>query len=217
MNEFVLMPLFAMPLYFSKVDLTKEDITLVKSIKYKRLTSNNGDVSEDMYLLDDVRFKSIRERIEQHVNRHVYGNLKVDNTIKFEITNSWVMRHHKNDWAPKHQHSNSILSGILYIETEEGSGDLIFDKDYSYVNLFPPAVDVPVSERNVFNSKTWTFYPEPGHIYIFPSHLMHYVTESKSENLRYCLPFNLYPVGTLGNEHTEKMGILELKSRNAGV
>ena len=211
MLEHTLIPLFAIPFYASTVPVSLADKTRIKNEKYKRLTVNNGDITENTYLLDLPQYANLKSSIMEHVEFLIREHLKVDKSIKFEMKNSWATKHYKTDWADRHQHSNSLLSGILYIETEQDSGDVIFEKDLSYHNLFPTAVDVPFESRNVFNSKTWSFTPEPDRLFIFPSHLVHRVTPSNTDKPRYCVAFNFFPVGTLGLGAYEKLGVLELK------
>ena len=205
------MPLFAIPFYAASVPVSLADKTRIKSEKYKRLAIDNGDVTENVYLLNSPSYGNLKASIEEHIEFLIREHFKVDKSIKFEIKNSWAMCHHKGDWSGRHQHSNSLLSGILYIETDKDSGDIVFEKDYSYTNLFPTAIDITVESRNVFNSKNWSFTPENDQLFIFPSHLCHSVTTSQSDNLRYCIAFNVFPVGTLGIGDHEKLSVLELK------
>ena len=209
--DHVLMPMFAVPIYTSNIEVTDEIVTLAQTQEYKRLDIDNGHVSVDQHILDNKDFEKINQEIKKHVSFFTKDLLHTESYINFEIQNSWLMKHKKGDWSHPHIHVNSILSGIFYIQTDEESGDLIFERDHNYVNLFPPAIQVPVSERNVFNSKEWTLRPNKGNIYIFPSNLAHKVTISKSENLRYCLAFNIFPKGTLGLDNEEQLSVLSLK------
>ena len=205
------MPLFSIPLYVSNIDITKEMKEITKSIEYKRINVDNGDLSINPRILDDPIFNKIKIEILKHIDCFINETLKVSTHITFNIQNSWVMRHKKNDYSQPHIHINSLLSGILYIDVDDKSGDLVFQKENNYPNLFPPAINVPVKERNIFNSKSWSFTPTVGQIFIFPSTLSHSVNNSMSDNFRYCIAFNLFPTGSFGIEEPEPLSILNLK------
>ena len=179
-------------------------------LEFKRISANNGDISVSNNVLDILDFDDLKTQIQNHVDEYCREYLNIADNIHFKFLNSWAMRHRKGDFSDPHLHTNSILSGILYINVDEKSGNLIFQKDANYCNLFPPAVDLPVKSRNIFNSKTWTFTPENNQLFLFPSNLTHKVDVCMSDNIRYCLSFNLFPAGTLGLEHAELISVLDL-------
>ena len=53
---------------------------------------------------------------------------------------------------------------------------------------------------------SYTFCPEPGDIYLFPSHLNHLSLPNESDNDRVCIVFNYTLHGTWG-ETTERITI----------
>lgn len=208
--EHVVMPLFPIPIYISKIEDISKAKEQVKHLEFKRLGIDNGDSTINKRILDDPAFQQMRSDIMKHVENFTKNSLKISNHIVFKIQNSWAMKHKKGDFSQNHLHVNSILSGIVYLDVDKISGNLVLHKDPNYSNLFPPAIDLPFDERNIFNSKTWSFTPEEGQIFIFPSNLTHSVETSMSDNLRYCIAFNLFPSGSLGLEHAEAMAVLRL-------
>lgn len=212
MNNFVLMPLFAMPFYISEVTISDNIKNTMVNEPWRRMASDNCDCTDDNYVLFSEKYKEIYDQVMNHIEFFTRKQLHVHESMTFEMKNSWLVRHQKGDWAPNHLHANSIISGIVYVDTTDDAGDIIFEKDKGYTNLWPIAIQVPVTERNVFNSENWTFKPKNNQIFLFPSHLMHKVTESMSDKLRYCIAFNFFPIGTLGHGQIEQIGQLELKS-----
>ena len=211
MKPFELLPLFSIPVYISSVDIDDDTVTLVENIEFKRLDINNGDRSKDTYILNSEGFKNLQSSIMSHVERLVREVFFVEKYINFEMKNSWIMRHTAGDYAGGHFHPNSMLSGILYIKTDNQSGDLIFKKVPNHLTIFSGNLDLPVSEHSIFNSSTWRITPKNNQLIIFPSHLVHEVTKCISNNIRYCIAFNLFPTGTLGLADVEPINILELK------
>ena len=76
------------------------------------------------------------------------------------MTNSWAVRHIKGDEAGQHNHANAMLSGILYIQTDEKSGDVLFTKERNYFNLFnDQVIQVPFNDQNDYNAEGWAVRP----------------------------------------------------------
>jgi len=93
------------------------------------MSSNNGDYTKDKYVLNDPKVSNLKNKILENVYKFTSDELKVSNEVEFYLTNSWVVRHRKMDWAQQHVHTNSILSGIYYIDVGEKSGKLNFIKE----------------------------------------------------------------------------------------
>ena len=123
------------------------------------------------------------------------------------MTNSWAVRHKKGDEAGQHNHANALLSGILYTQADQKSGDVLFTKERNYFNLFNDQVlQVPFTEGNDYNAEGWAITPKTNMILLFPSHLRHEVYPSESDNDRYCVAFNYFPFGSFGYSADSKEG-----------
>ena len=62
------------------------------------------------------------------------------------------------------------------------------------------SIRIPYSESNIFNLDTYTITPIENQLVLFPSTLQHSVDINMSENERYALSFNVFPVGKLGDD-----------------
>ena len=196
-----IIPLFSTPIYQSQIEpVTSDELSSVTALVF------DGNYSADKYVLEREEFASLKSKIEKVLNRYVYTGLNVASHIQFYITNSWVVKHEKGDSAHLHRHDNSLLSGVVYIQTDERSGAIVFDVG-SPSSIFPPAIRVEYSNLNLFNSPSWAHYPFDNDILIFPSHVLHKVEENKSDTTRYSLSFNVFLRGRLG----EGMSILDIK------
>jgi uncharacterized protein (TIGR02466 family) len=199
-------PLFAIPLYRACIESLSGIEDYISNIEYERMPAENGDYSKNKNILDEFTLLELKSQIQTHINFFAYEILDCKKSIEFQIQNSWVNRHIKNDFAGTHRHSNSLISGIYYISVNEKSGSIIFQKDKSYNNLWSEIVDIGFEYQdhsdqdklNVFNSEGWAVTPKDGDILLFPSHLYHSVAENLSDRTRYSLAFNVFPRGTLG-------------------
>ena len=129
--------------------------------------------------------------------------LHITPDIEFEMTNSWVVKHDKGDWGQAHIHTNCLLSGVVYLQTDDKSGKIVFRKETNYSNLFPTGVDVDFTTWNVFNARMWSFQPHDNEMFLFPSTLLHSVDKNESDLERYSVAFNFFPRGKLGTKEFE--------------
>jgi len=185
------------PVYESYVPVKSEWLNFVEKSEYGRAKSNTSDYTNDRYILNNL--PDLKEKLFFHVNLFTEKYLKVKNT-QFYFLNSWILKHYKNDSAQPHFHTNSILSGVYYLQTENNSGDLKFIKKPDEQRIFPTAISPDYSEYDYTNSDDLSFKPKKGSLLIFPSNLTHGVAKNESEKIRYSLAFNIFCKGIFGKD-----------------
>jgi uncharacterized protein (TIGR02466 family) len=197
-------PLFSTPLY--KTNLGRDDTDILDFTKNEKFPFSehitNGYVSSNVYVLENDVLIELKSALQNNINFFAYEVLGVSNQIQFYITNSWIMKHEPENWAQQHFHNNSLLTGIYYFDVSENSGAITFSKDRSITNTLPPMFDFSYSKETTFNTKSMNIIPKNGDLILFPSHLLHSVDHNKSEKDRYCLAFNVFIKGTLGNDYS---------------
>lgn len=195
-------PLFAIPLYHASVNISNDLTELINDLDFERMPADNGDYTVDKYILERSEFAELKSLIHHHIDNLVYEVLNCHPNTDFEIQNSWINRHQPGDWATSHRHNNSILSGVFYIDVDDNSGYIQFEKDRSYYNLWTDTVSIDFSDDlnklNFFNTEAWAITPKKNDLVLFPSLLYHSVSENKSTKVRYSLAFNIFPRGKLG-------------------
>lgn len=210
MSEPYVMPLWVTPVYIGEINSANNYANALKSLEWVRPDVDNGYVTRDVNLLDNNIFAGLKKEIDHHINIYTSDVCKIDN-VEFYITNSWGVKHKKNDWAGRHYHVNSLFSGIVYIECEDNSGDLVFYKGTTHKTITPVDLEFEHTEWNMFNSTTHSITPKQNQIVIFPSHVEHSVNTSDNEKDRLALPFNVYFKGTLGKNNYESLNRLDIK------
>lgn len=194
-----LLPLFSTPLYTTVIEsLPEKEKQYLLNTKYKRTRLDNGDISVDTNILDNAECCGIRKLIGEELDVFI-NNLGIDPNVQFSIKNSWVVKHHKKDWSQRHIHSNSLISGVLYLKVTNNSGDIIFRKGVQNSGIGLTSIRLALSQDNIFNLDEYAIKPVNNQIVLFPSILQHDVTENMSDDDRYVLSFNVFPVGKLGN------------------
>lgn len=197
----IVYPLFSTPIYCSKIDsLSTDDVAHITNSKFRRTKNNDGNISLDTFVLNSPKLKKLKSEIMQHVNTFLYDDIKTKKDIKFKLLNSWIMKHDPKDFGPPHAHVNSLFSGVVYIKTSKDCGNIQF-KHHLHDN-FSQTVALDYDEYNLYNSSTWSFEPSDGLVLLFPSYATHQIMPNLSNGLRYCIAFNIFVKGNLGEMGT---------------
>ena len=95
-------------------------------------------------------------------------NLKI---TKFELLESWIVRHFENEYNPVHYHSGHV-SGAGYLKVPKNLGKFIQNKDKQFqggdLNLIH-------GSRQFLSRSIFPIKPKVGDFYFFPNYLMHTV------------------------------------------
>jgi len=135
---------------------------------------------------------TIKAEIEAAVNHYMDKIIVAKPEVKAYITQSWLNFTSEKQWHHKHEHPNSFLSGVYYIDADEANDKITFFKDrYKQIKLTP-------AEWNWWNADSWWFTVKTGSIVVFPSHLTHMVEQKAGNNVRCSLAFNTFLRGSVG-------------------
>lgn len=196
--------IFGIPIYESNIQIESKYIDFVKDLEFERMPIDNGYSTTNKKILDLPELANLKEKIFEHFGQYVYQMLYVKKDTDFKLLNSWATKHKQNDWAQQHDHVNSFVSGILYLDVNPDSGKLHFHKDHMWQNIFPRSVSVPFEGFTPANCHEWVYSPKIGDIFLFPSHLQHSVTKNLSSDTRYVCAFNFYPKGNFrAGDHSD--------------
>ena len=195
--ENVISGIFPCPVYGTKRDTnlsSREKKEIGKIIKEGMYTNYNNSSSNNNYIFN-TKLKKIKQFCEEHIKIYVKEVINPKNEIDFYITQSWLNITKPQESHHPHFHTNSIISGVFYISTEEDDN----------ITFLDPAIKVrePISfdkkEFNVWNSTTWTFPVNNNELVLFPSWLNHQVeSNEKAATDRISISFNTFVKGTLG-------------------
>lgn len=213
MPESQIYQLYPTPLYQGQMNIDDKDKDFIIKQEYMRMPTDNGSFSVNHHLLDLNELSQMRKDIITHMNVFTRNYLTVPDKFNFYMQNSWAVKHERKDWAQGHVHSNSLLSGVLYLQTDETSGDICFHKPTGLTNIFPECVNLPFEQQTPHNSEEWCIRPRPGDILIFPAHLYHSVRPNNSNMDRYVIAFNFHVEGELYSKGS-KINYLKLYNGN---
>lgn len=190
--------LFPTPLTFTKLPrkFTDEEVAFVQKCS-QNITKNTGNTtSVDRYVLNDPAMAGIKSFIQFYVNYFMTEIESPYNSVEGYITQSWLNYTQPGEFHHKHEHPNSYLSGVLYINADPEK-----DKIYFYKNGYK-RISLPTERYNAFNSESWWFNVGTCDLVIFPSYLTHMVEQTVSADTRISLSFNTFLKGYVGEENS---------------
>jgi uncharacterized protein (TIGR02466 family) len=128
----------------------------------------------------------------QHRVKQLYTDLELSNNYSFQIRNAWCNIDQNENTNSPHCHTESIISGVYYVASTLGSGNIEF---ISPVAAAPYTFFKGSRERmNGFNAERWEVTPEAGKLIIFPSWLFHRVMPNTDDGTRISIAFNAHVV-----------------------
>ena len=186
--------LFATPVYITKLKrkFTSEENKFTNKIKSKCRENVGNRTSKDNYIINNKQYSSLRKELNKIVKDYFNKIICPSNNIKPYITQSWLNYTKTEQHHHVHDHSNSLVSGILYINADQFTDSIRF-----YGGRYN-MIDIETEKFNEFNSKSWWFPIETGQVFLFPSYLSHAVETKQGKNTRVSLAFNVFIKGTVG-------------------
>jgi len=184
-------------------DFTKEELDFVYLCEsnippppyYVHLGNN---ATSDKKILEHPEMANLKSAIDTCLSewcKNVYNPINGD--FKLKITQSWLNYTKPGEHHDRHYHPNSIVSGVLYIDTNPIKDQIIFNSGKMY-DFY-----IPWKSLNQFNSMEASITINKREIILFPSNLNHSVPKNIGTNTRISLAFNSFFEGTLGVHHTE--------------
>jgi uncharacterized protein (TIGR02466 family) len=174
-------------------DLTQEELDFLNN-QDKRSNAGNT-TSVDNYVLRKENLKDLNSFFLESVNKYFDELYKPKYDSSLYITQSWVNYTEQKQWHHKHQHPNSFISGVFYV-----NADIAKDRIYFYRDHYDQLKIIP-REFNITNSDSWWFEVGTGRLILFPSSLTHMVEMKEHEGTRISLSFNTFLKGTLGDNN----------------
>lgn len=188
----IIQPLFPIPVGQFSIDreFTQSELEVLIDLPRTKNTGNSNSV--DSYILRHRKLRPLKQFIERCLAEYVESVYSPSERMELIITQSWVNYTEKAQYHHKHSHPNSLVSGVLYIQTDDATDKIMFYRDSN--NQFK----IFQKNFNVFNSDSWWLPAKQGSMLLFPSNLNHSVDMVESDKTRISLAFNTFPIGVLG-------------------
>tara|TARA_B110000483_G_scaffold149413_1_gene178014 strand:- start:97 stop:753 length:657 start_codon:yes stop_codon:yes gene_type:complete len=191
---------FPTPIGFVQMDktLNKKILEIIKIKQFEFIKHFDGNnVSSDFYILDNDEFSDIKKVLTDSVNEYFKEIVNSGEDMELYITTSCINVTKNGEMHPRHNHANSIVSAVLYIDTCERDAITIMDPNTGIFGNFRFTDTHPTSwVANAFDIPVKT-----DTLIMFPSTLPHQVKPRPNTctGTRISLAFNTWIKGRIGS------------------
>ena len=195
-KEPIIHGLFPTPVMFGEIGrpYTKEELAFFKKHQSKTVKNNGNVNTTDTYILNQPVLADIKKVLDEYVNEFYFKIMCVNPKVKPYITQSWINYTKPGEYHHRHAHPNSLVSGVLYLDSDKDKVTILFYSSDAYKRIKPD-----IATWNLYNSESWWFPVATGALVMFPSELQHMVEQKQGKNLRTSLAFNTFIRGDIGN------------------
>ena len=167
----------------------------LKFITEQETRNNNGNTTSiNNNLFESAELAEVARFCEESVQQYFKEVYAPKHDVTPYITQSWANYTKKGQWHHKHEHPNSFISGVFYVQAQKD-----IDKIYFYKNGYQQ-IKLPTDNYNLYNSDSWWLGVETGQLILFPSHLTHMVQAVQTDETRISISFNTFLKGYIGND-----------------
>ena len=190
--------LFSTPIGLMQMDkvFNKKILAFVNSKEMKFMRNIGGNsIGIDENFLDNDELSDVKQLLTDSVNEYFKKAVNCDKDTKLYITISWLNVSQNGESHHTHNHPNSIVSGVLYLDTCE-------EDTISFIN---PQTDMfghfNFSKDSELTADEWMFPATTDRLIVFPSTLRHHVKPRPNtcKGKRLSLSFNTWIKGTIGS------------------
>lgn len=175
-------------------ELTKKELKLLKPSDDEMRPNEGNRSSKNNYILDLPELKKLKNELEIKVNEYFQFVWRPKTDCSLYITQSWLNYTSAGQFHHRHEHPNSFISSVFYIDADEENDRIQFFDSKGYKQL-----SVESSEFTIFNSSSWWLSVKTNDIMMFPSSLTHMVTTKNGNNTRTSLAYNTFLKGVWGD------------------
>jgi uncharacterized protein (TIGR02466 family) len=187
--------IFPTPVMFNTLnrEFTTLELNYIKGHSKKTYQNMGNTTSLNNYILNEPELSGLKNIVQQNIENYISKVYKPKYPVMPYITQSWLNWTEPGEYHHTHEHPNSFISGVLYINSDIKEDKIKFYKPgYQQINLDSDIYDM-------LNSKSWWFSVKTKDIVIFPSSLTHNVEKVTSGKTRISLAFNTFLKGTIGD------------------
>lgn len=186
--------LFPTPVLFSyyAAGISDAELTFVRSLPLSHNVNNRRSVNS--HVLEHAELTALKTFCVDTLQSYVDSVFQPKYPLTVWLTQSWINITAKGEAHHQHNHPNALLSGVLYLATDQDS--ITFIQPERKLFSIPPEVN------NNYNAERCSFKPATNEIIVFPSYLMHRVEQKQNEGERISLAFNAVVKGCIGDEQS---------------
>lgn len=156
---------------------------------------NQGNLtSKDRYLNKHKILQNLTNFCLNSLNHYLKELYQPKYNVNLRITQMWANYSQKDQWHHAHEHPNSFISAVFYVNCTDNIDNItFFKKGYEQLQVY-------TENFNQYNSSDWVIPVQENLLIMFPSSLSHKVEPVQVDKTRISISMNTFPVGILGND-----------------
>jgi uncharacterized protein (TIGR02466 family) len=184
-------PLFPTPLWKASIDPNKDsnvnqkllEKILIDKVSDPQLSGKKWNTPRNLH--EDPELADFNE-IVLYTARLSLDSIHIRYT-DIEITGCWANVSAPGVTHHRHSHPNNYLSGVYYVQADQGANTITFHDPRPTTGLIRP----PMFSQTAETAEVTHVAVEPGDLIFFPHWLVHSVEENKSNRDRISIAFNI--------------------------
>ena len=180
---------------------THEELSFVKECSESINQNGNGNnTSNNTNVLEHPSMAGIKTFVQGHLNAYAKALYGAGDKFDFYVTQSWFNYANPGEYHMCHCHSNSLISGVLYINAVTGRDKVVFFPPQGIKDMVMFSPDD--SEQTEYNAEFFNAKVNTGDLLMFKSSLYHAVDRVPGDSgaTRISLAFNSFVSGSLGGD-----------------
>lgn len=196
MNPPVIHAIFPWPVFTVMLEREFSEEELAFAYSQECGWNKGGLIGKDRRVLDKPVLADLRAMIQPYLDLYVERIISPRDPIELYITQSWFNLEKKGMYHHQHSHTNSLVSGVIYIKTQPGDCVQFYRDNHRQI------LSIEGVSRGPFNSDICSVGVEAGELILFPSAIVHGVdpVDRDREEGRLSLAFNTFVRGVVGDE-----------------
>ena len=152
----------------------------------------NWQSNHNPKLHENLKYKALGDRVLE-LSKVYIDDLKFEYEEHY-ITDMWSNILKPNETHSPHTHSNNLVSGVFYLQSNDDSPAITFIDPRPQTSVLQP-----LQKEYTKDNSTMYYYPaKVNRMVLFPSWLQHYVPKNNSNNNRISIAFNVMLRGQVG-------------------
>jgi len=137
-------------------NITEEEIQFLE-IKEKEVENHEGTkLTIDKHILDDTKLSRLRKEIKTLTNEYFQKVFKPGKNIELEITESWLSITEMGGYQTKHNHPDSVISGIINVQMDPNDYFTFHNPQKNIImDNIKKISDKPIREYTKWTSESW--------------------------------------------------------------
>lgn len=183
-----------------RYDLSQSEIDFINTRPMIRNLGNSITLEDN--ILDQTPLDTFKSVIQARVDLYFKKIYAGRDDCRLIITRSWINHSLPGENHHLHDHPNSFVSGVMYLQAGINMHSIRFQRRLQHQLIQLESVGTTPWNRSDYDITVNT-----GDIVLFPSSLEHCVPTVPGDETRVSLSFNTFPVGILYSSINSKMGI----------